>query len=85
MPTEGDSFVVFNTGLTAFKTFGTVGSYGKTVKSNKTLFPFTSKYVVYAGTCESDLPTANNSELTKNPKSKSHPTPTSNLAFRSPR
>jgi Tfp pilus assembly protein PilV len=66
--TEGDSFVVFNTGLTAFRTFGTPGSYAKEVTSGKTLFPFTSNYVVYAGTCESDLPTANDSELTKNPE-----------------
>lgn len=65
---QGDSFVVFNTGLTAFKTFGTVGTYENIVSSGKTLFPFTSKYVVYGGTCESDLPTANDSGLAKNPE-----------------
>jgi Tfp pilus assembly protein PilV len=56
---EGDSFVAFNTGLTSFRKFGTVESYATTVTSPKTIFPFTSKYTVYAGTCEADLPTNN--------------------------
>ncbi len=66
---EGDAFVVFNSALTAFKTFGTPGTYAspvystssleRTVPSSKTLFPFTSKYIVYAGTCEADMPTNN--------------------------
>jgi Tfp pilus assembly protein PilV len=58
-PAEGDSFVAFNTGLTSFRTFGKVESYSSTVASSTTLFPFTSKYIVYAGTCEADLPTSN--------------------------
>ncbi|HEY3828465.1 MAG TPA: carboxypeptidase-like regulatory domain-containing protein [Solirubrobacteraceae bacterium] len=60
---EGDSFVAFNTGLTgSFRTFGTIESYKTTVNSTKTIFPFTSEYTVYAGTCESNLPT-NNGQL----------------------
>jgi Tfp pilus assembly protein PilV len=58
-PTEGDSFVSFNTGMTKPRPFGTSESYGTTVPSSKTLFPFKSKYTVYAGTCEADLPSAN--------------------------
>ena len=65
---QGDTFVIFNTGLTAFRAFGKAGTYSSTVTSPKTVFPFTSKYIVYAGTCESDLPTANDSELSKNPE-----------------
>ncbi len=57
---EGDSFVAYNSQLTTFKTFGTVGTYANAVKSGATLFPFvSSKYTVYAGTCEADLPTNN--------------------------
>ena len=58
-PTEGDSFVAFNTGMTKPRPFGISGSYGTTVPSSTTLFPFKSKYTVYAGTCEADLPSAN--------------------------
>jgi Tfp pilus assembly protein PilV len=61
-PAEGDSFVAFNTGMTKprpFPTSFTPGTYGSTVSSSKTLFPFKSKYTIYAGTCEADLPSAN--------------------------
>jgi Tfp pilus assembly protein PilV len=61
---EGDSFVVYNTGLAHPRGFPepepvTVGTYQPTIETAKTIFPFTSKYTVYAGTCESDLPTKN--------------------------
>ncbi len=58
-PAEGDSFVAFNTGMTSSRPFGTVGTYSTTVESPKSIFPFTTKYTVYAGTCEADLPTKN--------------------------
>jgi len=58
-PAEGDSFVAFNTGMTSFRPFGTVGTYSTTVESPKSIFPFTTKYTVYAGICEADLPTKN--------------------------
>jgi hypothetical protein len=37
----------------------TPGSYSTTVTSPTTIFPFKSKYTIYAGTCEADLPSAN--------------------------
>jgi Tfp pilus assembly protein PilV len=61
-PAEGDSFVAFNTGQTTFRPFPelfTPGSYSTTVTSPPTIFPFTTKYTIYAGTCEADLPSAN--------------------------
>jgi Tfp pilus assembly protein PilV len=61
--TQGDSFVAFNTGQTKFRPFGTAGSYGATVTSSPTIFPFKSKYTIYAGTCEADLPSANSVPL----------------------
>jgi Tfp pilus assembly protein PilV len=54
---EGDSFVLANTAMNpAFRTFGTAGTYTKTVTSSTTVFPFTEPYTVYAGTCEADNP-----------------------------
>jgi Tfp pilus assembly protein PilV len=61
-PAEGDSFVAFNTGMSAFREFGTAGTTGKTTvesPSPNSIFPFTTPYTVYAGTCEADLPTKN--------------------------
>jgi Tfp pilus assembly protein PilV len=58
-PAEGDAFVAFNTGMSTFRQFGTPGTYKATVESPSTIFPFTTKYTVYAGTCEADLPTKN--------------------------
>jgi Tfp pilus assembly protein PilV len=63
-PPEGDSFVAFNSGMTIFKPFGTLGTYNLTVTSTPTLFPFTSMYTVYAGTCEADNPNAVNASIT---------------------
>jgi Tfp pilus assembly protein PilV len=57
---EGDSFVTFNTGLTAgvVRSFGNLGAseYAASKTSPKTLFPFSSNYAVYAGTCTADAP-----------------------------
>jgi Tfp pilus assembly protein PilV len=58
-PAEGDTFVAYNTGMSSFRTFGTLGKYGLTVESPNSIFPFPTKYTVYAGTCEADLPTKN--------------------------
>jgi len=55
--TNGDSFVIANTGMNpAFRTFGKAGTYGLKVSSGATVFPFTEKYSVYAGSCEADNP-----------------------------
>jgi Tfp pilus assembly protein PilV len=56
---SGDSFVAFNSGMSEPKIIGTVGTYAATVASEKRVYPFKSKYTVYAGTCEADLPTKN--------------------------
>jgi Tfp pilus assembly protein PilV len=66
---EGDTFVAANTGMNpSFRQFGTVSTpaaptYSEIVESKtasvtnpKTVFPFSSSYTVYAGTCESDKP-----------------------------
>ena len=58
-----DSIVVFNSGMTTAKTFGTVGAPESKITA-KSLFPFTSKDTVYAGSCEGDNP---------NPKSETNP------------
>ena len=50
-----DSIVVFNTGLSVARVFGTVGSQQTTLTAAP-MFPFTSDYAVYAGTCEGDNP-----------------------------
>jgi Tfp pilus assembly protein PilV len=54
-PTEFDSVVVFNTGMTVARIFGTPGVAGEAVEAT-TLFPFGSPYAVYAGTCEENNP-----------------------------
>lgn len=55
MDSAADSVVVFNTGLSLARTFGTVGTQQTTITAAP-LFPFTSDYAVYAGTCEGDNP-----------------------------
>lgn len=62
----GDTFVAFNSDLTALRTFGELGSFHEevlseslTYKTPKSIFPFSDKYIVYAGTCEADMPTHN--------------------------
>ena len=52
-----DSVVVANTGMTAPKSFGTIGT--RVVKQTASpLFPFTSPDIVYAGACTGNNPTA---------------------------
>lgn len=54
---EGDTFVAFNTGMTKpTSPFGTVESYTTSIPSTVTLYPFATKYTVYAGACEADKP-----------------------------
>ncbi len=57
-PTEGDSFVAFNSFMSSYKTVGSVGAYKPTVSSEKIVYPYptSSPYTVYAGTCEADSP-----------------------------
>jgi Tfp pilus assembly protein PilV len=76
-PAEGDTFVAFNTGMTTPKPFGTVGTYSSTVASSKSIFPFTTDYTVYAGTCEADLPTKNGQS--SNPETLVEPGKTANV------
>lgn len=54
-PSSADSVVVFNTGMSGPKVYGTVGS----PQANMTispLFPFSSPNAAYAGTCEGNNP-----------------------------
>jgi Tfp pilus assembly protein PilV len=50
-----DSVMVFNTGMTVARSFGTAGTPATSIAADP-LFPFTSPYAVYAGTCEADNP-----------------------------
>jgi Tfp pilus assembly protein PilV len=51
-----DSIVVFNTGMTTPRTFGvTTGPPVNSIEADG-LFPFTSPYSVYAGTCQGNNP-----------------------------
>jgi Tfp pilus assembly protein PilV len=55
--TEGDQFVITSTEMNpTYRPFGKPGTYGTKVSSPATVFPFTSKYSVYAGSCEADNP-----------------------------
>ncbi len=58
---SGETFLALNTGISSpsYKVFGGVGKPLATVESGKTLFPFSSPYTVYAGSCPADAPTAN--------------------------
>lgn len=51
-----DSIVVFNTGLTTARVFGTPGGSRVSSITGTSLFPFTSPYVVYAGACTGNNP-----------------------------
>ena len=66
-PSEGDTFVAFNSGMATFRSFGTVGAYATTITSPTTIYPFpsTSPYTVYAGTCEADRPSSSVIEANK--------------------
>jgi hypothetical protein len=59
-----DQWLAFNTGMTTFRTFGMAETYNTAVTSPTTLFPFTSAYTVYAGSCESDDPHVINAAVT---------------------
>jgi Tfp pilus assembly protein PilV len=58
---QADSIMVFNTGMSTPKTFGTPGTQATTITANN-LFPFSSPDAVYAGTCEGDNPNPNDDE-----------------------
>lgn len=71
VPSEGDSFVAYNTGMASFRKFpetAAIETYAGTIESGapNSIYPFTTKYTVYAGTCEADLPTKNGQS--SNPK-----------------
>jgi Tfp pilus assembly protein PilV len=56
-----DSVVYFNTGMAHYESFpepATLETYSPTIEPTN-IFPFTTKYTVYAGSCEADLPTRN--------------------------
>jgi Tfp pilus assembly protein PilV len=53
--TDFDSVVVFNTGMSVAKTFGTPGAPQPEVSATN-LFPFASPYAVYAGNCAENNP-----------------------------
>lgn len=55
VPSSADSVVAFNSGMQKAKTFGTVGTPKAEVTASP-LFPFTSAYSIYAGTCKEDNP-----------------------------
>lgn len=55
VPTQADSVVAFNTGMTVPKTFGTVGSPQSSISAGP-LFPFASPDTFYAGTCDGNNP-----------------------------
>jgi Tfp pilus assembly protein PilV len=50
-----DSVVMFNTGMTSGRVFGTAGTPATSI-TGTSLFPFDSEYAVYAGACEGDNP-----------------------------
>jgi Tfp pilus assembly protein PilV len=52
---SADSIVTYNTGTTAPRLFGVPGTPSSQIDATS-LFPFTSPYSVYAGTCEGDNP-----------------------------
>jgi Tfp pilus assembly protein PilV len=58
---QADSIMVFNTGMTTPKAFGTPGTQTSTLTATP-LFPFSSPDAVYAGTCEADNPNPNDDE-----------------------
>ncbi len=55
-----DTVVLFHPNMTypSFRWAGTSGSYGSTITASN-MFPFTSAYTVYAGSCSADAPSAN--------------------------
>jgi Tfp pilus assembly protein PilV len=68
IPSEGETFTVFNTGITSYKNlgnsphqasfawFGTEHTYATQVETPAELYPFTTHYTIYAGECEANKP-----------------------------
>jgi Tfp pilus assembly protein PilV len=57
VPSSADAIVAFNSGMKVARVFGTPGTPNKEVTA-KPLFPFSSTYAIYAGTCNEDNPGA---------------------------
>ena len=57
--TTGDTISLFNTGMTSSQAMGTVGTRVSSLTTGK-LFPFTSPYGVYAGSCTANNPDPTN-------------------------
>ena len=55
-PSSQSSIMAFNQGMETAKSFSTVGGIPATAIEAKELFPFTSPYAVYAGSCTSNNP-----------------------------
>lgn len=55
-PSSQSSIMVFNQGLETAKSFSSVGGVPAATIEGKELFPFTSPYAVYAGSCTSNNP-----------------------------
>ncbi len=56
VPAKVDSIFVFNTGMTSARIFTTTGSIRESVVNATPLYPFTSPYSIYAGSCEINNP-----------------------------
>lgn len=61
VPSHADSIVAFNSGMQTAKAFGTPGTLASEVTATP-LFPFTSAYSVYAGTCIENDPSLEGKE-----------------------
>jgi Tfp pilus assembly protein PilV len=55
VPSEADSVIAFNSGMSVAKVFGSPGNPSPAVTASS-LFPFTSAYSIYAGACEEHNP-----------------------------
>lgn len=55
VPSKADAVIVYNGGMLAPKAYGTPGELHKEITAEP-LFPFSSPYAVYAGTCQENNP-----------------------------
>jgi Tfp pilus assembly protein PilV len=55
VPAKADAIVAFNSGMKVARVFGTPGSRASKVEA-RPLFPFSSAYSIYPGTCNEDNP-----------------------------
>jgi type II secretory pathway pseudopilin PulG len=55
-PATADSVIAYNSGMSAARVFGTAGSTRGATVTATPLFPFTSTYLLYAGSCASNNP-----------------------------